>query len=130
MWIGVREVDSSYAVDSVEVLSVVIIIAQSDMKYLKKVNPEQQFYELSHGGMTDSSYYLHRGVLFQRLLFFWKTSFFKSLLPFITSVNYEHAYFVGEFLHILCLYFAFSNHVKNKKEVCSNSSCLQSVTWL
>ena len=56
MWIGLREVDSSYAGDSMEVFSAVIIFVQSDMKYLKKVNLEQLFYESGHGGMADSFY--------------------------------------------------------------------------
>ena len=61
--------------------------------------------------------------------FFWKTSFFKSLLAFITFMNYEHAYLVEKFLHILFSHFAFGKKEKrNKKKVCRNSSCLQSVT--
>ena len=61
--------------------------------------------------------------------FFWKTSFFKSLLAFITFMNYEHAYLVETFLHILFSHFAFGKKEKrNKKKVCRNSSCLQSVT--
>ena len=89
-----------------EVLSAVIVIAQSDMKYLMKVNLEQLFYESSRGSM----------ILFQRLLFsrtaiFWKKLFFffekpfLSLLPFVTIVNYERAYLVEIVLHILCSYF-------------------------
>ena len=34
VWIGLREADTSYAGDSVELLSAAIIIAQSGMKYL------------------------------------------------------------------------------------------------
>ena len=49
-------------------------------------------------------------VLFQRLLFLRANAFFlktcfNSLLPFPTFVNYERAYLVDRFLHILCLYF-------------------------
>ena len=70
MWLGLRQVDSSYVSDSVEVLSALIIIAQ--------------------------------------------TSLFKSLLPFITFVNYENAYLLEKFLHILLSYFAFSKKKKQK----------------
>ena len=70
VWLWLHQVDSRYVSDSVEVLSVLIIIAQ--------------------------------------------TSLFKSLLPFITFVNYEHAYLVEKFLHIVFSYFAFSK--KNKEE--------------
>ena len=39
VWIGLREVDNSYIGDSVKVLSVLIIIAQRDMKQqLEKTN--------------------------------------------------------------------------------------------
>ena len=40
VWIGLREVDSSYTGDRVEVPSTIIIIAHNDMKYLMKVNLE------------------------------------------------------------------------------------------
>ena len=70
MWLGLRQVDSSYVSDSVEVLSALIIIAQ--------------------------------------------TSLFKSLLPFITFVNYENAYPLEKLLHILFSYFAFSKKKKQK----------------
>ena len=43
-----------------------------------------------------------------------QASFFKSLLPFITFVNYEHAYFIKKFLCILFSYFAFSKKKKKK----------------
>ena len=84
-WLVLRQVDSSYVSDSVEVLSALIIIAQ--------------------------------------------TSLFKSPQPFITLVNYERAYFVEKFLHIRISYFALAKKRRNKKEVCWNSSCSQSVTW-
>ena len=67
---GLRQDDSSYVSDSVEVLSALIIIAQ--------------------------------------------TSLFKSLLPFITFVNYENAYLLEKFLHILFSYFAFSKKKQEK----------------
>ena len=52
-------------------------------------------------------------------LVFWKTSFFKSLLAFITFVSYEHAYLVEKFLHIIFSHFAFGKKEKrNKKKVC------------
>ena len=51
-----REVDASNTEDGVEVLFVVIIIAQSDMKYLVKVNLEQLFYESRPGGMTETPF--------------------------------------------------------------------------
>ena len=70
MWLGLRQVDRSYISDSAEVLSALIIIAQ--------------------------------------------TSLFKSLLPFITFVNYENAYLLEKFLHILFSYFAFSKKKKQK----------------
>ena len=70
VWLGLRQVDRSYVSDSVEVLSALIIIAQ--------------------------------------------TSLFKSLLPFITFVNYENAYLLEKFLHILFSYFAFSKKKKQK----------------
>ena len=47
-----------------------------------------------------------------------KSSFFKSLLAFITFVNYEHAYLVEKFLHILFLHFAFGKKEKETKKVC------------
>ena len=40
VWIGLYEVDMGYVNDSVKVITAVIIIAQSDMKYLMKVNLE------------------------------------------------------------------------------------------
>ena len=55
---------SNFARDSVGVLSAVIIIAQSDIKYFIKVNLEQLFYETGHGYMIEtlftflSRYYL------------------------------------------------------------------------
>ena len=70
MGLGLRQVARSYVSDSVEVLSALIIIAQ--------------------------------------------TSLFKSLLPFITFVNYENAYLLEKFLHILLSYFAFSKKKKQK----------------
>ena len=42
-----------------------------------------------------------------------QTSLFKSLKPFITFVNYEHAYLFEKFLDILFSYFGFS---KKKEE--------------
>ena len=42
---------------------------------------------------------------FEKTSFFWKTSFIKSLLPFVTLVNYERACPGEGFLHILCSYF-------------------------
>ena len=64
----------------------------------------------------DFFYDLHGKVIFQRLLFLRTVAFrkklvflekllFKSLLPFITFVNYERAYLGEQFLHILCSYF-------------------------
>ena len=51
--------------------------------------------------------------------FFWKTSFFKSLLAFITFENYEHAYLVEKFLHIVFSHFAFGKKEKrHTKKVC------------
>ena len=49
-------------------------------------------------------------------LVFWKNSFFKSLLPFITFVNYEHAYLVEKFLHILFSHFALAKKKKETKK--------------
>ena len=72
MWLGLRQVDRSYISDSAEVLSALIIIAQ--------------------------------------------TSLFKSLLPFITFVNYEHAYLVEKFLHILFSHFALAKKKKETKK--------------
>ena len=43
-----------YADNGVEVVSAVIIIAQSDMKYLMKVNLEQLFFEQCHGSMIET----------------------------------------------------------------------------
>ena len=40
VWIGLYEIDMGYVNDSVKVITAVIIIAQSDMKYLLKVNLE------------------------------------------------------------------------------------------
>ena len=54
-WIRLREVDSSYAGNSVELPSTAIIFAQNDMKYLGEVNLEQLLYESSHGGMVEKS---------------------------------------------------------------------------
>ena len=48
------EVDTSYVDDVVEVLSAVIIVTQSDIKDLMKVNLEQLFYEPGHGGMIET----------------------------------------------------------------------------
>ena len=70
VWLGLRQVDRSYVSDSVEVLSTLIIIAQ--------------------------------------------TSLFKSLLPFITFVNFENAYLLEKFLLILFSYFEFSKKKKEK----------------
>ena len=70
VWLGLRQVDNSYVNHSVEVLSDLIIIAQ--------------------------------------------TSLFKSLLPVITLVNYENAYLLEKFLHILFSYFAFSKKKQEK----------------
>ena len=50
MWIGLREVETSYAGDSVEVLS----IAQSEMKYLMTQNLQQLFYKSGYGGMIET----------------------------------------------------------------------------
>ena len=52
----------------------------------------------------------------RKKLVFWKNSFFKSLLPFITFVNYEHAYLVVKFLHILFSHFAFSKKARKKQK--------------
>ena len=43
-----------------------------------------------------------------------QTSLFKSLLPFITFVNYENAYLLEKKFHILFTYFAFSKKKKQK----------------
>ena len=67
---GLRQDDSSYVSDSVEVLSALIIIAQ--------------------------------------------IFFFKSLLPFITFVNYGNVYLLEKFIHILFSYFPFSKKKKQK----------------
>ena len=69
VWIELREVDSSYPGDSMEVLSAVIITAQSDKNYLKKLNLGQLFYESGHGGMTETLTtsivrYFYRGSCF------------------------------------------------------------------
>ena len=45
-----RDIETSYAGDSVKVLS----IAQSEMKYLMKVNLQQLFYNSGHGGMIET----------------------------------------------------------------------------
>ena len=50
-----------------------------------------------------------------------KTSFFGkppflSLLAFITFVNYEHAYLVEKFLHILFSHFALAKKKKETKK--------------
>ena len=71
--LGLRQVYRSYVSDSVEVLSALIIIAQ--------------------------------------------TSLFKSLLPFITFVNYKNAYLLEKLLHILFSYFAFSKKKKQKRSL-------------
>ena len=78
----IRDVDISYVGDRVESLSTVIIVAQSDMKYLMKVNPEQLFYESGHGGMIGTLFttsmirYFSRGSFFKDSYFLEKTSFF------------------------------------------------------
>ena len=53
---------------------------------------------------------------------FWKEIiclFYKSLQPFLTSVNYEDPYLTEEFIHILCpcfdIVFAPRSHLKNKE---------------
>ena len=43
VWIGLREIDSSCAGDSVEVPATTIIFAHNDMKYLMKVNLEKLY---------------------------------------------------------------------------------------
>ena len=111
-----------------EVLSAVIIIAQSDMKYLMKLNMEQSFYESGHGGMTGTLFttsivrYFSEILLFnhdsflEKTSFYIKPSFFKLLLTFITFVNYERAYLVKGLFHILCSCFSFRNiNIKEKK---------------
>ena len=45
--------------------------------------------------------------------FFWKTSFFKSLLAFITFENYEHAYLWKNFF---TSFFHISRLAKKKKD--------------
>lgn len=68
----IREVDISYVGDSVEALSTVIIVAQSDIK----VNLEQLIYESGHGGMIGTLFttsmitYFSRGSFFQGQLLF------------------------------------------------------------
>ena len=132
MWIGLHEVDSNYTGDSGEVLSAVIIIVQSDMKYLMKVNMEQLFYESCVGGMIEILFtmsivrYFFRcscfegQLLFGKNYFFWKTSFSKSLLAFITFKNYERVNLVEGFLHIFCLCFVFRNIIKKEKKQKTN----------
>ena len=128
MGIGLREVESNYAGDSGEVLSAVIIIAQSDMKYLMKLNMEQSFYESGHGGMTGTLFttsivrYFSEILVFnhdsflEKTSFYIKPSFFKLLLTFITFVNYERAYLVKGLFHILCSCFSFRNINKKEKK--------------
>ena len=98
--------------DSVEVLSAVIIIDQSDMKYFNEqlfylTNLEQILYDSGHGGMIETlpRLFFLRTVAFCKNSFFWQTSFFKLLLPFITFMKYECAYFAKGLPHILCSYF-------------------------
>ena len=101
-----------------EVLSTIIIITQSGMKYLMKVNLEQLFYESGHGGSTEILSLLppwevtfSEALVFKETWFlkstslFWKITFFKSLLPFITFVNSKRAYLAQILLLILCLFF-------------------------
>ena len=53
-------------------------------------------------------------------LVFWKIAFFKSLLTFVTFVNYERAYLVQKIFHIFFPHFAFGKKEKRnqKKKVC------------
>ena len=71
-----------YADDDVEVISAVIIIAQSDIKYLMKVNLEQLHFEQCHGSMIETVFttsmvrYFLRGSCFQVHLCFGKNKYF------------------------------------------------------
>ena len=89
---------------------------------------EQLFYESCVGGMIETLFtisivrYFFRSscfegqLLFGKNQFFWKTSFFKSQLAFITFINYERVYLVEGFLHIFCSCFAFRNINKKEKK--------------
>ena len=60
-----------------EVLSAIIIIAQSDMKHLIKVNLQQLFYESGHGGTIRQEALVFKDSYFlKKTSFCWKTSIF------------------------------------------------------
>ena len=83
VWIELREVYTSYASDSMEVLSAVIIIAQSDMKHLIKINLQQLFYESGHGGSIGQEALVFKDSYFlKKTSFCWKTSIFKVATTF------------------------------------------------
>ena len=102
-----------------DVLSAETIIAQSDMKYLMKINLEHF--------MSQAMDFWQRPYLlleFGKKWFFCKTSFFKSLLAFITFVNYESSRNLPAQEHISDLIIVFLLLTLNMQSLAGNMFAL------